>query len=173
MLITDIAYKTTVRKGRVVDILDTEDLVMESCKMEDVCELMQKGIRFANISKRSKFFLGFGQGNEDDTYLLEPVNEINIIIGCIQVIKVNRQLLYIFYDDNTYTELKIDGGYLKLNDREVNSVCEVIGLPYIKGDILYVSYYSPSLIRHSVATDKCQAQKNGIAKKRQVLLGLR
>ena len=169
MLIADVRLKGTLKGDAVLDVLDTEDLVMEQCSIKDLELLEKNGITITNVTQVRNYFM---KSTENVTYSVTPIKSISLIVGGIQVIKVNNKLLYVFFEDSSYIELKVSSLVLYLNDRTV-SVCESIGLPYLKDGILFLSYYTNTGIRNAVALDKCQAQKNGINKKRQLLLHAR
>lgn len=164
MLVVDTMGSGMIKSTSKVNIIDTEDLVCEEAVIGNVYEkLKSNGTPLLNVMKMTR-----------KTYSITKIQNITITCGGMQVVKKSLKEAYIFYDDNSYIEFKIsDDGTLYLNDREVSSNCSGLGLPYIDKGNIFMSYCSRDycFVRMSVAFDKCFAYKNGIAKRRQVLLG--
>lgn len=164
MLVVDTMVSGMVKSTSKVRIIDTEDLVCEEAVIGSVYEkLKSSGTPLLNVTKLTR-----------RTYSVTKIQNITITSGGMQVVKKSFKEAYIFYDDNSYIEFKVsDDGVLYLNDREVSSNCMGLGLPYVDKGNMFMSYCirDYGFVRMSVAFDKCFAYKNGIAKRRQVLLG--
>lgn len=164
MLVVDTMVSGMVKSTSKVRIIDTEDLVCEEAVIGSVYEkLKSSGTPLLNVTKLTR-----------RTYSVTKIQNITITSGGMQVVKKSFKEAYIFYDDNSYIEFKVsDDGVLYLNDREVSSNCMGLGLPYVDKGNMFMSYciMDYGFVRMSVAFDKCFAYKNGIAKRRQVLLG--
>lgn len=164
MLVVDTMVSGMVKSTSKVRIIDTEDLVCEEAVIGSVYEkLKSNGTPLLNVMKLTR-----------RTYSVTKIQNITITSWGMQVVKKSLKEAYIFYDDNSYIEFKVsDYGVLYLNGREVSSNCMGLGLPYIDKGNMFMSYCSSNygFVRMSVAFDKCFAYKNGIAKRRQILLG--
>ena len=164
MLVVDTMVSGMVKSTGKVNIIDTEDLVCEEAVIGNVYEkLKSNGTPLLNVTKLTR-----------RTYSVTKIQNITITSGGMQVVKKSFKEAYIFYDDNSYIEFKVsDDGVLYLNDREVSSNCMGLGLPYVDKGNMFMSYCirDYGFVRMSVAFDKCFAYKNGITKRRQILLG--